>query len=301
MKENEIVIAKTDNGNTPIVFEDKETVKAITFDLLKETQTLQDAKGSLPKSRPIEHYQFIERLMYDIASFNFSAELEPIYVAKNDSSRIPVLDPNKVGAARSWLFQRLITRINITDFSNKDNHVSIGVGYNTFGINLAWGVNVRICQNMSIMGANYFMSSYGSAKESGIDGIFERFREWMRTSKEKYEDINRIFDVMKQREANLHTVANLVGEMQMAAVKKAYLDTATPAPLNISQVSEFSKNLLLDLKEKQGNGDDDPEFDLYTLYNIGTNILKPKNTDLVHIWKDNSEYSDFFLKTFELN
>jgi hypothetical protein len=292
-----IIIDATNNGNTPIVFEAKENVKAISLSLLSNTQSLSEYDGKLPKTRPVEHFQLINDVCENIQAFGFTPVIDPIFVSSSDSKRIKALDVDQTSAAKSWLFQRLVTRVNIKELSDEISNTSIGIGYNTSGINIAWGANVHVCQNMSILGGQNYMSNYGSGKEPSLQAIFERFREWLRNANDR-----RAFDVEMIRKMQstfvnaTKAVPEFIGNLHMAAVRKAYVDVSQPAPLNIGQMSDYSKEFLkLDSAIKQKE-----EVDLFTLFNIGTAILKPMKSDLTDLWKNNAEYGDFFLRSFAL-
>lgn len=297
MSDEIIIIDATNNGNTPIVFEIKENVKAISLDLLCNTQSLSEYDGKFPKTRPIEHFQLIKDVCENIRAFNLTPVLDPIFVSSSDSKRIKALDVQQNGAAKSWLFQRLVTRVGIQELSDDISNTSIGIGYNTSGINIAWGTNIHVCQNMSILGGQNYMSNYGSGKEPTLQAIFERFREWLRNANER-----RAFDVeMIRKMQNTFVnapkaVPEFIGNLHMAAVRKAYVDVSQPAPLNISQMSDYSKEFLkLDTKIREKE-----DIDLFTLFNIGTAILKPMKSDLTDLWKNGAEYGEFFLKSFQL-
>lgn len=276
-----------------ILFEDKENTKEISLKELKKTQSLSEYSGRLPNSRPLEAFALIEGVMEKCDKYNLHPSLEQIWVSKSDSKRIKVLDPDNVGSLQSWLFQRLVTRIHLnSSLSNEDNNSSIAIGYNTHGIQVAFGTNVRVCSNMSIFG-NQLIATYsvGKKDKTPFEQFFNILEGWMQKAGEIRERDLGIFKLMEEYEMPANAMENMIGKLQMKAVEANYIDATTIAPLNIGQVSTFSKNYLM------RDNKSDP-YNLFQAYNCGTALLKAKTTDISTIWPDVLSLGNFCAKEY---
>jgi len=289
--------------NNTIQFKDKENVMEVTLEQLSKTSGLSNYSGTLPKNRPVEHYQLIDDLSEIVRSNGYEPTLENIYVSKSDSHRIMVLDPNKEGLLPSWLFQRLVSRIHLKSLGDENSHTSIAIAYNTNGIAIAWGQNVNICQNMNIFGNN-IMYTYGNGtgKVQEYEKIKQIFNEWCIQAEQK-----RLFDLEVYKKMNEITfnkaeqVRTFIGDLHLDAVATAYINTGLNAPLNIGQLSEFSRTFL---KEYPIDPNVEPINDfvtLHDLYQIGTSILKPHKADLVTIWEDVRNFGNNLIEKYRLN
>jgi len=276
-----------------IIFEKDETVKALTLDELKKTCSITDAGGKLPQSRPLDHYQFIEEVQERLDKANLAYEMDPIWVAKSDSGRIPKLDPEKQGNIESWVFPRLVTRFQLLFGSNEKYNPAIAIGYNIKGLTLAVGTNTRICSNQSIFG-NSLMQTWG---KSGVafEKIFNVFNDWLSKYDEKFAKDVKFLDTMEQFQINCSDAQQMIGELHIEAAKNAYVQQSVEAPFNVSQMTKLSTNLYNKHLSKSD------ELTLSDFYNVGTDLLKPKTTDIVDIWANNNMFSDYIVNKFNLH
>lgn len=277
-----------------ILFEKDETVKELTLEQLKMTTSITDSGGKLPASRPIEHFQLIEEIQERLDKNMISYTADPIYVAKNDSGRIPVLDKEKTGVIESWVFPRLVTRLQLNFGNNNKYNPSIAIGYNLKGITIGMGVNTRICSNQSIFGNN-LIQTWGKTSVA-FEKLFNVFNDWLSKYDHTFENNVKILDRMDGIFLNQSEMHELIGELQVEAVKNAYINPGSNVPFNISQMSLFSKNLYN--KHLLDSGD---KITVSDFYNVGTDILKPKTTDIVDIWANNNVFSDYIVSRYGLN
>lgn len=287
-----------------VQFEEKSNVIEISLQQLRQTSGLSDFDGKMPKTRSVEHFQLIDDLSEILDKNNLVPTVENIFVSKSDSKRIMKLDPDRLGLLPSWLFQRLVSRINVTSLGDEKSHTSIAIAYNTNGMSIAWGQNVRVCQNMNIFG-DTIMYTYGSGsnKVQEYEKIKQIFNEWCLGAEAK-----RAFDLevyKKMQEITLNKgndIRQFIGDMHLDAVKTAYIDAKVHAPLNIGQLSEFSKQYLNDFGIPTPGVDIENDFiNLHDLYQVGTAILKPNKTDIVTIWDDVRNWGNNLITKFKLN
>ena len=235
---------------------------------------------------------------------NYLPEVENIFVSKSDSKRIMKLDPDKTGLLASWLFQRLVSRINIKSLGDEKSHTSIAIAYNTNGMSVAWGQNINVCQNMNIFG-DTIMYTYGSgsSKVQEYEKIKQIFNEWCLSAEEKRAFDLEVYRKMQEITINKGSgIRQFIGDMHLDAVKTAYIDPRINAPLNIGQLSEYSKQFLNDYGNSTTGVDDENNFvTLHDLYQVGTSILKPNKTDIVSIWDDVRNWGNNLITKFNLN
>lgn len=287
-----------------VQFEEKTNVLEITLDQLRQTSGLSDFDGKMPKTRSVEHFQLIDDLSEILDKNGLVPKVENIFVSKSDSKRIMKLDPDKQGLLPSWLFQRLVSRINVESLGDDKSHTSIAIAYNTNGMSIAWGQNVRICQNMNIFG-DTIMYTYGSGsnKVQEYEKIKQIFNEWCLGAESKRAFDLQIYKKMLEITLNKgNDIRKFIGDMHLDAVKTAYIDPKVNAPLNIGQLSEFSKLYLNDYGTKISEvGPENDFITLHDLYQVGTQILKPNKTDIVTIWDDVRNWGNNLIEKFGLS
>lgn len=268
-------------------------VLPIPLSVLEKTQTLLEYDGRLPSTQPIKHYDFIKQIQ-DIVSKDHSIEQEPIWVTNAAAKRISILDPNKIGVPESWLFQRLVTRINITGafFSDYETNANIAIGFTDNGIQVAFGQNVRICSNQCIFGGRY-MSTYGRQKMP-FEKMMDVIREYSHNLEAIREKDLTILNSFKQISLDSHQTREFIGDIHLRAVKDAYNKSQNfIAPLNISQVSALSRNVSNRIPGLFEEDNTESITSLYDLYNDGTQIFKPERSEITTLWEDVDKWGQF--------
>lgn len=280
-----------------IIFEEKEKVKTIDLETLRATASLAEHSGRLPASKPVEHHQFIDMVGDRLRGSNHLYRLDPIYVSKNESKRIMLLDTEKVGTPQSYLFERLITRLQITDPALSTDHYNsaIAIGYTEKGLQVAFGTNVHICSNMSIFGSRY-MSTYGPSKlpfEKMIDLIEKYIQELPKIAEHDFQ----LFEKMNNIQLTDANIMNVLGKMQVNAVQNTYFAGQNNG-LNISQTTAFTKGLIADHADVLH----DASLSLFDFYNIGTQILHPDRAyDTSSVWEDTAAWGNFVVNEFDVH
>lgn len=270
-------------------------VKAIPISLqtLEQTQTLLEYDGRLPASQPIKHYDFIKTIQ-DIVSKEHDIVQKPIWVTNAAAKRIPILDPENIGIPQSWLFQRLVTRINIQGdhFSDEDTNMNIAIGFTDKGIQVAFGQNVRICSNQCIFGGRY-MSTYGNNKIP-YDKMLEVIREYTHSLPAIRKEDTSILNDFKGTFVYGTQIKELIGDMHLRAVKAAYFnDQKHISPMNIGQVSAFSKTIGLRSADLYNSDSQNVCLNLYDLYNDGTQLFKPDTSEITSLWEDVNNWGEY--------
>lgn len=282
-------------------FEEKQNSSIISLEDLRQTrEVLKNHKGKLPTTRPLEHIQFIEMVNEMLVSKNISVGEPEIYVAKSDSHY-----ENKIAAAHgipqvldAWLFERLICRIPFIGDDTSDYNPSVAIGYNLRGLALAFGVNVRVCQNMSIFGEK-FLKTYDEGLPFGR--MMELFKSWIDSNQEHYEHDLGILQRMKNTYLGntKEELQKMVGLLHMNATARN-MGQKILAPLNQTQVNDFSRQIIQMSDEGRIDMEAPEVISINDLYQIGTNILTHSQTNLEYKWDRVSDIGNFF-ETYYLN
>lgn len=274
---------------------EKESTIGIDLPTLRETISLAESNGSLPNSRPIEHFDLIEMISEMTEKKGYVFQPDPIHVAKSQSKRIMKLDPNNEGLPGSYHFQRMVTRLQLLDLANEHHNTSIAIGYNEKGIQLAFGTNVKVCSNMSIF-ANKIMATYGAMKMP-FDKMLQLAEKFINELPEIDAHNNAILNRMYNIEVTPFNVIQTIGDIHVRSVRSAY--HGVPFAFGISQVSAFTQSLLRD-HDQMLNAETGKPIRLYDFYNTGTYLMKPESSDISSLWPDIAGWSDYVVDKFEV-
>ncbi len=278
-----------------IVFEKDERVKAIDLATLKQTISLAEYSGKLPRTRPIEHYDFIEMIGDKATAKGYNINLDPIYVAKAEAKRLMTLDPQKVGTPESFLFNRLVTRVNLIGggFEDEAHQTSIAIGYTDKGLQVGFGTNVKICQNMCIFAGRLHLT-YGQ-QSVPWDELVRLIDGHIAELPQICESDNKLLETMMMREIESDDVVRTLGKMHIESVKNTYYQG--DFALNIGQTSHFTKGILKEAPDVLERGE---PMSLYDFYNVGTRILHPDTAETTAVWPSNRMWGDFVVEHFNL-
>ena len=143
---------------------------------------------------------------------------------------------------------------------------------------MAFGPNVRICHNQTILGSNCLVSNYGygNVSKEATDGtpFFEPYVEkWIADLGGYYEKWQETIQQMQSKEVSLRQVQQFFGALLYHRIgfdngKREYLDYA---PLSCTQINSVVRSY------------QEPSHDCKTLWDIAnliTDVLKPKTADM---------------------
>jgi len=254
------------------------------------------------------HYDYIEKAAEAVDKAGLNFEIDTIFAAQNrDKSRpgVSVIekyrDEHGDGSVQSYLMRRIFARIIITTLEDDFTSTAIALSYNQLGFQLAFGPNVKICQNQSIMGADKFMSTYQHENKMPTpERMIEVLGEWLGNFEEiRKKEIETIHSF--EGVAVTHTdVLEMVGDLTAKRIRrdnsKEFPSTEGIPPLNQSQIGSLTKNYML---EKQENLD--RVFNAWDMYNFATNLYKPGSTDFSLLLSSNAAMSQYLMNKFNLN
>ena len=284
--------------NSEVIYKLEGEGKASVISLyhLRESQLVRMQNGKQIVTRPVQSWELIEHLQTALTSRNIPFELQPIYVQKSESQQILTSAERGMYNAENtpvskWLFNQLITKINLNPKPGTDTTTSIALSFNKNGVLTAFGRDVRICQNMCVFGNN-LMTTYGNNKVP-FEKMLELINHWLDNLAEKEAFDNRMIEGMKSIDiSDNREVKRIVGNLYMQSVDQAY--GSTIAPFTMTQMSVFVQALNKRLEEDSRLGS------VWDLYNMGTNLYKPTDVDMVNIFHAPKVWYDVLLTEFPI-
>ena len=260
----------------------KDKVQSLDMETLLRTVPENDYMG-----KPIGgyyHYEVIERILDIIGKYGYKAKVEDMFAAKNNDSKRPGVSilPEREqmygkGAPESFILRRVYTTITVGDEAEGIRN-AIAISYNQNGIQVAFGPNVRICHNQTILGSNCLVSNYGygNVSKEVTDGtpFFEPYVEnWMAGLCCYQGQWQETIQQMQSKEVSLMQVQQFFGALLYYRIGfdngiRMFLDYA---PLSCTQINSVVR------------GYQEQSHDCKTLWDIAnliTEVLKPKTADM---------------------
>lgn len=282
-------------------FEKDQKSKPIKLKLLEQSVRVEDNLGRAYKTRPVQAWSLLKMIAGMLKTSEIGFKAHPVMV-RSDSSGVALNDidrtENKWNKSMSpinkWIFDQLITKIDIPHIGNNDVNGTIAVSYTSKGINVALGLNVSICDNLCILGGQQVRTYKFDGNDSmGWDTMKIHLQDWVNNLDQKLGMEVEIMNRMIAREINNEiAVDQVIGKLYQHAVRQAY-GKGPVAPFNISGMSAFVQNV----QKKKSNESIDNVWDLY---NWGTEVMKPEFERLEHITESNGLYADFLCEEFAI-
>lgn len=265
----------------------KKSIKDIKFEDGLIKLTLPELKTTLTESQigygnKMDHFNFIENIQNIAKENNLETEIGDIFVRTGGPSQFANVSLVKREAERyitnnpleAYVMRKLVTKLDFPQFNNTEMKLSIGIGYNQKGYQVAFGTNVNVCNNMCIWGDNY-LQTYGPGKLA-FDLVFQRLNDWMSLANEKWKQYLEFVNKLKERKLAENLIFAFLGYLLNKAVINEEQDVFT-----VTQVSKMTRNLV-----KNGGND------AWQLYNAGTNVLVPSSSrDFEPIYRQNREFA----------
>ena len=251
------------------------------------------------------HFDFIEKSLDVIDRAGLAYSLDPVWAAQNkDKSRpgVSVIEKYREeygeGDVRSFLFRRIFSRILISTLEDDMTSTAVALSYNQMGYQLAFGPNVKICQNLCIMGADRFMSTYASDTKMPTPGrMLEVLGDWVGDfDSERKRDI-RTIEMFENTNIPDNEVLEIIGELTTKRIRRENNNFPKEPlnPLNQGQIAQFSTNYLLKRAEN------DKMFNAWDIYNMATEMYKPGSTDMPILLSSNYAMSQYLKERYNLN
>ena len=283
---------------------DQNKIQELDLQTLKQTYKENDVYGN--PLRGIYHYQVINEILERCDRHGLKYNIQDIFAANNNSKQYPGVSllpqvemQYGTGAPEAHILRRVYTTINIHDQQDDELTTNIAIAYHQDGVQVAFGTTVKICRNLTILGADQIVSNYGSQKLSN-ELIFQSVDNWLLNFGEYKERDYRIINAMKDIHTTRADVFRLIG--MLTAIRVSFDNSIGDVrerlgnyPLNQAQISIFTENYL---RETETRGNDD--LSLWDVYNLGTHIYKPATTEIPNIIPQTAVLFDVLNDTFKI-
>lgn len=277
-------------------------VELLTLDELK--LTLDELDISSKRTNGIAHHVLLSRVLQMVEEKGLNGHLEPIYATDNKGkiqgvNKYPMLE-NQYGenAIQAYILRRILTRVVIEDMSDEISNTAIAISYHQDGIEIAMGPNIHVCQNMSILGQGNHIRSYGANKMPDIDKMMEVLSDWLTNFKSRRIHDQRILEVMNNTFLTTRQISAFIGDLTLRRVGRDELGIKKDAPLNQGNISKFTKEYLVQLKDLKNSDNEIKDLSVYDIYNIGTSLMKPETHDFPTLLHNNASFGEYIINTF---
>lgn len=281
-------------------FDEINKASVIDLDTLDRTIKLEDGAGRLSPAAPLEHVTLFRNLM-DMAGSklkSFRPDLSAITIRQANCKRIKWRGPAAECPIENFLVERVVTKIrfypvreplNWIGEEDTEGTMAIGISYNERGIQLAFGHNVSVCQNLNVFGQKV-VSTYGSDQyKMSFDKTMELYESWLNNFDE-IEEMNIVsINSLRHKVIDEPQRLRIFGKLYENAILRNDGATSSNAPLNMTECSKMIKAGLPQINAK-GN------ITAWDLTNWCTSVLKPESSDMVHVLTKNSEMNEFILR-----
>lgn len=282
-------------------FQKDEKSKAIPLSLLQQSVRVEDNLGRAYRTRPIQAWSFLTMIVGMLKDAEVGHKVHPIIV-RADSSGVALNDvdraDNKYSKAmcpiNKWIFDQLITKVDIPHVGDDAVNGTIALSYTNRGISVAFGLNVKICDNLCIMGGQQMRTyKFHDYEALGWDSMKIQLRDWINNIDQRLGIEWEIMNRMQAREINDEVaIDQTIGKLYQEAVRWRY-GKGPQAPFDISGMSTFVQNM----QNKHGR---ERLENVWDLYNWGTEVMKPDLERLENLTESNRLYADFLCREFAI-
>lgn len=298
--------AVDDMVSTPVVVNEdkffdfeKAKTQAITLEQLSRTHREDDVYGN--PLRGIYHFDLFNKVIDECTELGYNVEVYDMFAAQNRDRqspgvvRLPQVEAVKgQHAVEAHILRRVYANIRITDFDNDETTTNVAVAFHQKGIQIGFGPNVMICHNQCMLSPELYMSSYSEKgkKGSGMDigSMLDTLKSWLVDARHIIETDRERIQRMKETKITAEQMFLLIGLMTATRVKadssnKTIRENIT-YPLNQSQITVFTEDMLVAYKEK--------EFvTAWDMYNSATNLYKANRMDIPALLPQNRAMVNF--------
>ena len=272
-------------------------VEVMTLDTLRRTHKENDIYGNPVKG--IYHYEVIERMTDICKKYNLNYEVEEIFAAQNKNKAQPgvVVLPQveeKYGenAVEAHVLRRVYATIRIKNWETDELTTTLVVAFHQDGIQAAIGPCVLVCHNQCILSPERSVSNYGKDKVT-TEELFGRVDGWLSNFEEQMNEDRERIRRLKEKKISAVEMYAYIGLLTALRVShdssdKRFSSKVETYPLNQSQISVFTEDLLKLAEEKQ-------TLTAWDVYNCATELYKPGKTDLPAMIPQNGALAEVLL------
>lgn len=257
----------------------------------------------------IYHYMLIRAMMGRIERVGLKPEVMQITAADNRDRMRPGVTIFKemeekygAGSFESHALRRVYAIITVKDFADKDTDYNCAISYHQKGISVGFGPQVRVCSNMMIMGARYFLSTTNLGGIMGRQENMKNVAELIGRCDEVLEGFSESVVTWREQLAELKDIAlsvdkcriifsRLMEERIMYDTTNKALHKTTIYPLNDTCIKAAYERYLAHIAQT-------PEkvISAWQFYNILNEDLKPSRVDMPVLQPQMVRLNDFIMK-----
>ena len=257
----------------------------------------------------IYHYVLINEMLEKLEAAGLKPEVAQITAADNRDRMRPGVTIFKEmeekygeGSFESHALRRVYAIITVKDFADKDTDYNCAISYHQKGISVGFGPQVRVCSNMMIMGARYFLSTTNLGGIMGRQENMKNVAELIGRCDEVLEGFSESVVTWREQLAELKDIAltvdkcriifsRLMEERIMYDTTNKALHKTTIYPLNDTCIKAAYERFMLHLAQN-------PEqvISAWELYNILNEDLKPSRVDMPVLQPQMVRLNDFIMK-----
>ncbi len=288
-------------------FEKENKAQTISFDALKSSIRRESGLAGI-RDVPVQFWTLYSILASTLTERQFNYNETPIYVQWN-GSKAYLTDQEKAAGYDSknapidrWRHDKIITMLQMPNISAgldtiDGRNASIGLSLNKEGLVVAFGMNVHVCQNFSVLGGTVMRSyTYGGREGLSWDRMLFNIKRWVEGLHQIWRVQNDTMEEMKSyilpEEDNI--VEELIGDLYIRAIKQAYFKGGL-TPFDTHELSNFTKEMI------QARKTEDRLANVWDLYNWGTSIMKPGIVDIGEIANNSNLWAEYLIERFQMN
>lgn len=282
-----------------LLFDPTDKSAVIDLAMLDRTLKFEDAGGKLPQSAPIHHADLIKRLI-ELAHRhvpNYEPIMSPIVVKQQNCKRVLFKGPANECPLENYAVERIVARIGFKGthqfkgIEDAEGAMAMGISYNEKGIQVAFGHNVRVCQNLNVFGDNIF-TTYGSdTRRVPFEKGMQLVEHWMQNV-DNIKELNRVnIEKLRAVKVTENERLRVFGKIYEMAIRVNEGDKKLDAPLN---VTECNKMVAKGFDLITSGGD----ITAWDVTNWATSVLKPETSDMLNLMVKNARLNQFMLHEF---
>ena len=288
----------------------KNKTQELTLEDLEKTY-IEDYPNGQPVGG-IYHYALIQAILEKLKAAGLKPEVQQITAADNGDRQRPGVTIYKeaeaqygVGSFESHALRRVYAIINVKDFADKDTDYNCAISYHQKAISVGFGPQVRVCSNMMIMGAQYYVST------SCMGGILERNENMKHVGEllDRCDDLIGGFstsvtawreqlEMLQQTSLEVNQCRVIFGRLMEERIKydtqNKDLHTRTIYPLNVTFIKLAYERYLAMISRTSHKA-----VTAWDFYNILNEDLKPSKVDMPLLQPQMVRLNDFLMNELE--
>ncbi len=259
----------------------------------------------------IYHYVLINEMLEKLEAAGLKPEVAQITAADNRDRMRPGVTIFKEmeakygeGSFESHALRRVYAIINVKDFADKDTDYNCAISYHQKGISVGFGPQVRVCSNMMIMGARYFLSTTSLGGIMGKRENMKNVNELLTKADELIAGFSTSVVEWRQKLDDLRYVTlevnqcrvifgRLMEERILYDTQNKDLHTSTIYPLNDTFIKLAYERYLAYLRTSEHK-----QITAWEFYNLLNEDLKPSRVDMPLLQPQMVRLNDFLFNEF---